>query len=107
MIVDSVEGLLHEFNFKVQFLVGGVADLKEEYGKYCAERMKYLHHRYPHCFWSNPDQFFTDGAIANIGSDYAMMPSLFEPGGIVQHEFFCGGTPVVAFRTGGLKDTVF
>ena len=35
------------------------------------------------------------------------MPSLFEPGGIVQHEFFLGGTPVIAFRTGGLKDTVF
>ena len=34
------------------------------------------------------------------------MPSLFEPGGIVQHEFFIAGTPVVAFKTGGLKDTV-
>lgn len=34
------------------------------------------------------------------------MPSLFEPGGIVQHEFFVGGTPVVAFKTGGLKDSV-
>ena len=35
------------------------------------------------------------------------MPSLFEPGGIVQHEFFVGSTPVIAFQTGGLKDTVF
>lgn len=34
------------------------------------------------------------------------MPSLFEPGGIVQHEFFVGETPVVAHRTGGLKDSV-
>jgi starch synthase len=34
------------------------------------------------------------------------MPSVFEPGGIVQHEFFVGGTPVVAFKTGGLKDSV-
>ena len=34
------------------------------------------------------------------------MPSLFEPGGIVQHEFFIAGTPVIAFKTGGLKDTV-
>ena len=34
------------------------------------------------------------------------MPSLFEPGGIVQHEFFLGGAPVIAYRTGGLKDTV-
>ncbi len=29
--------------------------------------------------------FFTDGPLANIGSDFALMPSLFEPGGIVQH----------------------
>ena len=35
------------------------------------------------------------------------MPSLFEPGGIVQHEFFIAKTPVIAFCTGGLKDTVF
>ena len=35
------------------------------------------------------------------------MPSLFEPGGIVQQEFFVAGTPVIAFRTGGLRDTVF
>ena len=34
------------------------------------------------------------------------MPSLFEPGGIVQHEFFVGATPVIAFKTGGLKDSV-
>ncbi len=51
--------------------------------------------------------FFTDGPLCNIGSDFALMPSLFEPGGIVQHEFFCGSTPVICFRTGGLKDTVF
>jgi hypothetical protein len=36
-----------------------------------------------------------------------MMPSMFEPGGIVQHEFFVGSTPVIAFETGGLKDSVF
>ena len=31
------------------------------------------------------------------------MPSLFEPCGIVQDEFFVAGTPVIAFSTGGLK----
>ena len=47
--------------------------------------MKYLNYKYPHCFWSNPDNFFSDGPLVNIGSDFAMMPSMFEPGGIVQH----------------------
>ncbi len=44
--------------------------------------------------------------MSTIGSDFGIMPSLFEPGGIVQHEFFVGSTPVIAFKTGGLKDTV-
>lgn len=43
----------------------------------------------------------------NIGADFALMPSLFEPSGVVQQEFFAGGTPVIAFKTGGLKDTIF
>lgn len=34
------------------------------------------------------------------------MPSRFEPGGIVQHEFFVAGTPVLAHATGGLKDSI-
>jgi len=48
-----------------------------------------------------------DGTLINSGADFGLMPSLFEPGGIVQHEFFVAGTPVIAFKTGGLKDTVF
>ena len=51
--------------------------------------------------------FRSDGPLINLGADFGMMPSAFEPGGIVQHEFFVAGTPVVAFKTGGLKDTVF
>ena len=42
----------------------------------------------------------------NLGADFCLMPSMFEPGGIVQQEFFVAGTPVIAFKTGGLKDTV-
>ncbi len=48
-----------------------------------------------------------DGPLINCGADFGLMPSKFEPGGIVQHEFFVASTPVIAFRTGGLKDTVF
>lgn len=65
-----------------------------------------LKNKFPSCFWAAPDEFFTDGSLVNRGADFALMPSAFEPGGIVQHEFFVGGTPVVAFKTGGLKDSV-
>jgi len=69
--------------------------------------MWHLKNKYPNNFWADPDQFFTDGSLVNRGTDFGLMPSIFEPGGIVQHEFFVGGTPVVAFKTGGLKDSVF
>lgn len=77
LILEAAESLLQEYNFKIQFLVGGMADSKEEYGKYCAEKMRHLHQKYPLCFWSKPDQFFTDGPLVNIGSDFAVMPSMF------------------------------
>ena len=69
--------------------------------------MWYLRNKYPNCFWADPNAFFTDGSCVNRGCDFGLMPSVFEPGGIVQHEFFVGETPVVAFKTGGLKDSVF
>lgn len=80
--------------------------MRDPYSASCANRMWFLKQKYPNCFWAAPEEFFLDGAAVNRGSDFGLMPSLFEPGGIVQHEFFVGETPVIAFRTGGLKDSV-
>ena len=80
--------------------------MREEYSSECAHRLNYLHRVYPLNFWADPAAFFYDGTLLNVGCDFALMPSMFEPGGIVQHEFFIGSTPVVAFKTGGLRDTV-
>jgi starch synthase len=80
--------------------------MKEPYSAQCAHKMWHLKNKYPHCFWAAPEEFFTDGSLVNRGTDFGLMPSVFEPGGIVQHEFFVGETPVIAFKTGGLKDSV-
>lgn len=80
--------------------------MKEPYSAGCAHKMWHLRNKYPSCFWAAPEEFFTDGALVNRGTDFGLMPSVFEPGGIVQHEFFVGGTPVIAHKTGGLKDSV-
>jgi starch synthase len=106
LICDVAEHLIQKFNYKIQFLVGGPANMREPYAASCAHKMWHLRNKYPHCFWAAPEEFFTDGALVNRGADFGLMPSAFEPGGIVQHEFFVGGTPVVAFKTGGLKDSV-
>jgi hypothetical protein len=104
LILEIVEAILEKYD--VQFLVGGPANMRDPYSAQCATRMWHLKTKYPNSFWAAPEEFFMDGALVNRGSDFGLMPSLFEPGGIVQHEFFVGGTPVVAFKTGGLKDSV-
>ena len=107
MILDAAENLINRFGGKLNILVGGAANMKEPYSADCARKMWTLKNKYPNSFWADPNAFFTDGSLVNRGSDFGLMPSIFEPGGIVQHEFFVGGTPVVAFKTGGLKDSVF
>lgn len=77
------------------------------YGAQCAWSMQNLRRQFPHQFWADPNEFFSDGPLLNFGSDFGLMPSLFEPSGVVQQEFFVGGTPVIAFKTGGLRDSVF
>lgn len=107
LILDAAETLITRSNYKINILVGGMINKGEEYSVICGRKMWNLKHKYPNCFWADPDQFFTDGSLVNRGTDFGLMPSIFEPGGIVQHEFFVGGTPVIAFKTGGLKDSVF
>jgi len=106
LILDVAEYIIPLYKYKVHFLVGGPGNMNDPYSAQCAQRMWDLKLRYPQCFWAGPEEFFTDGALVNRGTDFGLMPSAFEPGGIVQHEFFVGCTPVIAFKTGGLKDSV-
>jgi starch synthase len=106
LILNAVEQLLHEHHGRVQFIIGGMASESDTYGCACAAKMRQLAAAHPGSFWADPTYFFTDGPLLNLGGDAGMMPSLFEPGGIVQQEHFVAGTPVLAFRTGGLKDTI-
>lgn len=107
LILNAVEQLVQRTSGKINILVGGMGNAKDPYCSGCIDKINDLKRKYPNAFWANPFEFFTDGPLVNLGSDFGLMPSLFEPGGIVQHEFFIAGTPVIAFRTGGLKDTVF
>lgn len=107
LILDTVERLIDSTHGQVQFIIGGMASTTDPYGAWCANKMAWLRQRYPRHFWADATAFFTDGPMLNVGCNYFLMPSMFEPSGIVQHESFIAGTPVVAFCTGGLKDTVF
>jgi glycogen synthase len=98
LIVDSVEQLIMLNDCRVHFLIAGKADKTDEHAVQVVQKMQRIRMMYPSCFWINPDDFFTDGSLINLGADLALMPSQFEPGGIVQHEFFIAGTPVLGTR---------
>jgi hypothetical protein len=108
LILDVAEHFLANppGDIAVHFIVGGMINAGESYSVHCAERMRDLTKRYPLQLWADPDSFFVDGPLLNFGADFGLMPSAFEPGGIVQQEFLIAGTPVVAFKTGGLRDTI-
>lgn len=106
LLAHVAQDIISRTNGKAQFIIGGYAPANDPYAKRCALILNKLHAEHPSSLWADPDRFFLDGGLVNLGADFAVMPSLFEPGGIVQHEFFVAGTPVIAFKTGGLKDTV-
>ena len=107
LMLECVEDLVKITQGKINILIGGRGDKSDPYVCTCIQKINILRKKYPQQFWANPDNFFPEVDTINLGSDFGLMPSLFEPGGIVQHEFFIAKTPVIAFRTGGLKDTVF
>ena len=103
IILDNAEELIKKY--KAQLLIAGKANPSEKYSQNCIELMEDLHKKYPNNFWCAPNEYFDDPILLN-GSDFCLMPSTLEPGGIVQHEYLISGTPVIAFKTGGLKDTI-
>ncbi|OHT12994.1 glycosyl transferase [Tritrichomonas foetus] len=108
LIIDCFEELNRQFDDKFQFIVGGQAAPDDRsYGLPCTQKMWDLKQRFPRNFWADPSEFFSDGLLACQAADFTLVPSMFEPSGIVQQEAFASGCPVIAFRTGGLADTVF
>lgn len=104
LLLDVLPALLQAD--ECQMLVCGQADPRDNYGQRCAAQMRALRQAYPLRFWAQPEVFFAEGPLASLGSDWGLMPSLFEPCGLVREEFFSAGTPIVCSRTGGLSDRV-
>lgn len=93
LILNAVEELIRRYSGRLQFIVGGPADMKDPYAKQCAWSIQVLRKKYPYNFYADPDSFFYDGALLNLGCDFGLVPSLFEPSGVVQQEFFSAGCP--------------
>jgi starch synthase len=106
VICSVVEEFVTSTNYKTAFIVGGPATKGDPHGDHVIGASDYLREKFPKNFYADPRAFFFDVPVLSLGSNFCLMPSRFEPGGIVQHEFFIAGTPAVVFATGGLKDSV-
>ena len=106
VICSVVEEFLISTNFKSAFIIGGPATKGDPHGDGVIKAAEYLRNKFPKNFYADPLAFFNDVPVLSLGSNFCLMPSRFEPGGIVQHEFFIASTPAVVFATGGLKDSV-
>lgn len=106
MICSVVEEFVTSTNHKSAFIIGGPAQAGDAHGDHVISACDYLRAKFPNNFYADPRAFFNDVPVLSLGSSYCLMPSRFEPGGIVQHEFFIASTPAVVFATGGLKDSV-
>ena len=98
-LIPALEQLLYE-NPPVQLALLGSGD--PAYGS----RLHHLQNRYPHkmSFVNGYDNGLAH--LIEAGSDFFMMPSLFEPCGLNQLYSLAYGTLPIIRETGGLKDTV-
>ena len=107
LILDSFEEIINKINGNINLLIIGNSNQDDYYYQNCVNKMSKFKGKYPYKF---------NGSINNkknediqkimVGSDFGLIPSKFEPNGIFQHEYFICGTPVLAFKTGSLKDTI-
>lgn len=95
-MLNAVRELMEYTRGRIQILVGGMANMKDPYAAQvkfiylrtqfaltfvdqCAWSMQGLRKQYRNRFWADPQEFFTDGSLVNLGADFGLVPSLFEP----------------------------
>jgi glycogen synthase len=106
IICDTFAALSTACGDKFQVIVGGQATDQVGDIKTTMQKLSALNKPAPRMFWWNGDRYFEDGLLSLYGADFCLMPSIFEPCGLVQQEAFTGGTPVIAAKVGGLGETV-
>ena len=106
LIWSIAEEFINKHNQKIAFIIGGSPQKGDKHGEEVNVICNKLKEKFPNNFYAGYDVFRDDFSVLRAGSDFCLMPSRFEPGGIVQHEYFVASTPAVVYATGGLKDTV-
>ena len=108
LILDSIDEIMKKTNSKINILIIGMGTSENPCYNKSINRINNLKEKYSYSFWGNiiENENTKENSRIYLGSDFGLLPSKFEPGGIEQYKYFISGTPVLAFKTGILKDTI-
>ena len=102
LVLEASEGIFKHLGYQAIF--GGAVASGDKQGDDMAAglwRLGEMYHRQVNVSFG-----FQDIAIPFLAGDFVGMPSMSEPGGLVQLEAFACENLVIARATGGLRDTV-
>ncbi len=102
LLLEASEGIVKDLGY--QLIIGGGISSGDRAGESIAHGLYLLGEFYPERV--NVSFGFQDVSIPLLSSDYFLMPSMHEPGGISQLEAMAAGCPPIARATGGLRDTI-
>ena len=103
-LLENAENLIQ--NYGLQILISGKINLSGQKYKEYLENIESLAKKYPYNFFAPKKDYLVDNILINYGSDFGLILSKIENGNILQHEYFISGTPVIAYKIGGIEDTV-
>ena len=103
-ILENAENLIQ--NYGLQILITGKMNLTGQKYKEYIENIESLSKKYPYNFYATKKDYTTDNILINYGSDFGLILSKIETGNAIQHDYFISGTPVIAYKIGGIQDTV-
>merc|ERR1719373_150941 len=97
ILLEALADVLEDTEMQIVMVGAGRADL--------VQQTRAMEKKYPNKFfyagWMGPERY-----ALLAGSDYTLLPSRWEPCGLVQMEAMRMGTLPIVAPTGGLKDTV-
>ncbi len=102
LVLEASEGIIKNLGY--QLIIGGGIASGDKAGEGIAHGLFLLGGFYPERV--NVSFGFQDVGTPLLASDYFLMPSMHEPGGISQLEAMAAGCPPIARATGGLRDTI-
>jgi len=102
LLLEASEGIVKNLGY--QIIIGGGISSGDRSGESIAHGLYLMGEFYSDRV--NVSFGFQDVSIPLLASDYFLMPSMHEPGGISQLEAMAAGCLPIARATGGLRDTI-